>query len=205
MKLRNSVISIAIIATGNAFGAAGIFDSFIFTTTSGTGPFTYYDIGAVTVNPEFQGSNLGTFTVGSSTLQIGGQQKSFKNSGTDVTSHSISWRVWSGTPAGSFTAVSMPFQFNIGGGGDQQWGGDTLGSNPDPVEISSNVLSGLPNGSYTLEVYTQINTNGISAPTSIFNNNSNNNFQATFNVIPEPTGAALGLIGAVLLLRRRRI
>jgi hypothetical protein len=205
MKLRKSVILIAIVATGNAFGAAGIFDSFVFTTTSGTGPFAYYDIGAVTLNPDFQGSNLGTFTVGSSTLQIGSQQKSYKNSGTDVNSHSISWRVWSGTPSGSFTAVSMPFQFNIGVNGDQQWGGDTLGSNFDPVEISSNVLSGLPTGSYVLEVYSQINTNGFDAASSIFNNNSNNNFQATFTVVPEPTSAALGLLGSVLLLRRRRI
>lgn len=204
MKLRNLLPVIAVLASGNAFGAAGIFDGFLFTTTTGTTPLTFYDLGATTGNPDFQGSNLGTFTVGASTLQIGGQQRSFKNNSTDVTSHSISWRVYSGAPSGSFTAVSMPFQFNIGGGGDQQWGGDTQGSNSNPIEISTNVLASLPNGTYTLEVFSQINTNGVNAATSIFNNVGGANYQATFTVVPEPTSAALGLIGSLLIFRRRR-
>lgn len=204
MKLKNLLPIIAFIASGSAYGAAGIFDGFVFTTTNGTTPLTFYDIGAVTGNPDFQGSNLGTFTAGSSTLQVGGQQKSFKNTSTDVTSHSISWRVWSGTPTGSFTAVSMPFQFNIGGGGDQQWGGDSQGSNSNPIELSTNVLSGLVNGNYTLEVFSQITTNGVNAAGTIFNNAGGNNFRATFTVVPEPTSAALGLIGSLLIFRRRR-
>ncbi|MGL4400737.1 MAG: hypothetical protein ACRCXD_12770 [Luteolibacter sp.] len=204
MKLRNLLPVIAIVASGSAFGAAGIFDSFVFTTTTGATPLAFHDIGATTGNPDFQGSNLGTFTVGASTLQIGGQQRSFKNNSTDVTSHSISWRVWSGTPTGSFTAVSMPFQFNIGGGGDQQWGGDSQGANSDPIEISTNVLSGLVNGTYTLEVFSQITTNGVNAASTIFNNNGGANYQATFTVVPEPASAVLGLIGSMLLLRRRR-
>lgn len=204
MKFINLLPIIAIIASGNAFGAAGIFNSFLFTTTTGSTPLTFYDIGATTGNPDFQGSNLGTFTVGASTLRMGGQQRSFKNNSTDVTSHSISWRVWSVTPSGSFITVNMPFQFNIGGGGDQQWGGDTQGSNADPIEISTNVLAGLTNGLYTLEVFSQINTNGVNAATSIFNNVGGSNYRATFTVIPEPATAALGLVGSLLLLRRRR-
>lgn len=204
MKLEKILPVIVILSTGNTFGAAGIFDAFLFTTTTGAAPLTFYDIGASTANADFQGSTLGIFTVGSSTLQIGGQQKSFKNSGTDVTSHSIQWRVWSSTATGTFTAVSMPFQFNIGGNGDQQWGGDTQNSNPDPIEISTNVLSGLTNGNYTLEVYSQITTNGTNAASTIANNNSNNNFQASFSVVPEPSAALLGGLGALILLRRRR-
>lgn len=204
MKLRNLLSIIAILASGNAFGAAGMFDSFVFTTTTGGTPLAFYDIGASTGNPDFQGSDLGTFTVGSSTLQIGGQQKSYKNNFTDVTGHSISWRVWSGSPGGSFSAVSMPFQFNIGGGGDQQWGGDSQGSNSDPIELSTNVLSGLTNGDYTLEVFSQINTNGVNADSIIYNNVGGSNYRATFTVIPEPSAVLLGGLGLLGLLRRRR-
>jgi uncharacterized protein (TIGR03382 family) len=113
--------------------------------------------------------------------------------------------VYSGGPSGSFTTVNMPFQFNIGGGGDQQWGGDSQGANSDPIEISSNVLLGLAPGSYTLDVYSFITTNGVNADSTIFNNVGGNNYKATFTVIPEPASAALGLLGALALLRRRRV
>ena len=204
MKLTRISLIVTILASGNAFGAAGIFDSFLFTTTTVTAPLSYYDIGATTVNPDFQGSALGSFTAGSSTLFIVGQQKSYKNNGTDVTSHSIQWRVWSGSPSGSFTTVAMPFQLNLATPGDQQWGGDTQGSNSDPIEVSSNILSGLTNGNYTLEVFSRITTNGVNADATINNNNSGNNFQATFTVVPEPSAALLGGLGALMLLRRRR-
>lgn len=208
MKFR-SLIASFVLVPGISFGAAGIYDSFVFTTTSGSAPLTFYDIGAVTANPDFDGANLGTFTV-SDVLQIGGQQKSYKNNGTDVTSHSIFWRV---TGVTSFASVNMPFQWNNGDSGapsglnnpgDQQWGGDVQGSNGTLV-LSSNVLAGLAQGNYTLEVYSEITTNGVDAAGTIGNVNGGNNYQATFSVIPEPGSAALGLLGSLFLLRRRRI
>ncbi len=204
MKLTRTLLIVTILASGNAFGAAGIFDAFLFTTTTGTTPLSFYDIGATTSNPEFQGRSLGSFTAGSSTLFVGGQQKSYKNNFTDVTGHSIQWRVWSGSPGGSFSTVAMPFQLNLATAGDQQWGGDTQGSNSDPIEVSSNVLSGLTNGNYTLEVFSRITTNGVNADATIDNNNSGNNFSATFTVVPEPSAALLSCLGALMLLRRRR-
>ena len=203
MKIRNIVVSALLITSGISFGAAGIFDGFLFTTTTGSAPLSFYDIGATTGNPDFQGANLGVFTVGNSFF-IGGQHKTFKNNSTDVTGSSISWRVYSGAPSGSFTAVSMPFQFNIGNGGDQQWGGDTAGSNADPIERSTNILAGLSNGSYSLQVFSEISTNGTNAASTIFNNAGGANFTASFTVIPEPTSAMLGILGSALLLRRRR-
>lgn len=208
MKSINLIASLAIITAGTSFGAAGIYDSFLFTSTTGTTPLTFYDIGAVTGNPDFNGASLGNFSLGSN-LQIGGQEKSFKNNGTDVTSHTLYWKV----TGGSFTGVNMPFQWNFGdpgapGGlnnpGDQQWGGDVQGANNSLV-LSGNVLTGLALGSYTLEVYTEITTNSVNALATIGNVNGGSNYTATFSVVPEPTSAALGLIGSALLLRRRRI
>ncbi len=204
MKIKNLVTAAMLAASGASFGAVGIFDSFVFTTSTGNAPLNFFDIGASTPNPDFQGANLGTFTVGN-TFFIGGQQKSFKNNGSDVTGHSISWRVYSGSPSGTFVGVNMPFQNNIGGGGDQQWGGDTSGSNADPVERSTNVLAGLPNGNYSLQVFSAITTNSVDAPATFSNNAGGANFTASFVVIPEPATATLGLLGAVMLLRRRRI
>ncbi|MEO5714548.1 MAG: hypothetical protein ABIT37_13765 [Luteolibacter sp.] len=203
MKLRNLIAAIGLLASGTSFGAAGMFSQFVFTTTSGTTPLTFYDIGAVTGNPDFQGSNLGTFTVGSN-YYLGGQQRSYKDNGTDVTGHGISWRVYSGSPSGSFATVAMPFQFNTGVNNDQQWGGDSQGSNADPIEISTNILAGLPNGTYTLEVFTFITTNNVNEAATVFNNVGGSNYQASFTVIPEPASAMLGILGSVLLLRRRK-
>ena len=180
-----------------------MFNQFVFTTTNGTTPLSFYDIGAVTGNPDFQGNNLGTFTVGTS-FYLGGQQRTYKDNSTDVTSSGISWRVYSGAPSGSFATVAMPFQFNTGTNNDQQWGGDSQGSNFDPIEISSNVLSGLSNGNYTLEVFTFLTTNGVNEATTVSNNVGGSNYKATFTVVPEPASAMIGLLGVSLLLRRRR-
>jgi hypothetical protein len=208
MKLKHLIVAVSLLATGSSFGAAGIYDSFLFTTTTGSAPLTFYDIGAVTGLTDFDGADLGDFTLGS-TLQIGAQQKSYKNTGTDVTGHTLYWKV----TGGSFAGVNMPFQWNFGdagapgnlnNAGDQQWGGDVQGANNSLV-ISNNVLTGLTPGDYTLEVYTEIATNGVDASATIANNNSTANYIANFTVVPEPASAALGLLGATLLLRRRRI
>lgn len=209
MKLLRTLLALAALSPISSFGAAGMYDQFVFLTTN-SGPLAFYDTGASTVNPNFQGSNLGTFNRFVDTLQLGGQQKSFKNGGTDVTSHSTFWRITE--LAGAFTQVSMPFQWNFGDGGapaglnnpgDQQWGGDTQGANGNPLEISSNVFAGLLNGTYTLEVYSQITT--TSPADTLFTNNGGANYKATFTLVPEPSRAMfLGFGLAGLIFRRRR-
>ena len=203
MKSLSAIAATILLGIGPAFGAAGMFNQFVFTTTNTSAPQTFYDVGATTGNPDFQGANLGTFTVGA-TYYLGGQQRTFKDNGSDVTSSGVAWRVYSGSPSGAFTTVPMPFQFNTGVNNDQQWGGDTQGSNGSPIEISTNILSGLTNGTYTLDVYTFITTNGVNASSTILNNVGGNDYKATFTVIPEPTSALLGFIGSLGLLRRRR-
>ena len=187
-----------------SFGAAGIFDDFAIVNTSSV---TYYDLGTSTANPDFQGASLGTFFT-SDNLQLGGQTKTFKNNGTDVTGAAIFYRIWSGSESGSFSNLNYAFQIdNVNGnGGDQQWGTDVAGSNGTAF-YTPNLLIGLPNGNYTLEVYTRITTNGINAATEIFSNNGGSNFEATFTVIPEPTTWALLTAGltTMVVFRRRRV
>lgn len=205
-------LSLSVLLPAFCHGAAGMYDQFVFTSING-GALAFYDTGATTANPNFDGASLGTFNRFTDTLAIGGQEKSYKNTGTDVTSHTTFWRITE--LAGAFTSVAMPFQWNFGdfgapgnlnNAGDQQWGGDSQGANGNPVEISGNVFTGLLNGTYTLEVYSQITTNGVdSTPLTIFTNNGGANYKASFTLVPEPSRAMLlgfGLCG--LLLRRRR-
>ncbi len=183
----------------SGYGSAGMFDQFVIVNT---GSSTYFDIGAVTGNPDFQGTNLGDFTSGGSLL-LGGQGKSYKNGTSDVTGMALYYRVWQGSPGGAFTPLNYAFQINIGGG-DQQWGSDVAGANSTAF-FTGNLLTGLSAGGYSLEVYSQISTNGQDgALNPTVNNNGGNNFIASFSVVPEPSRALLGIMGLVLLITRRR-
>ena len=185
-----------------AFGAAGIFDSFLFTSTDGASPDVFYDIGASSGNPDFDGADLGTFGVGD-TLQIGGQQKSYKNNSTDVTAHSLFYTIDGGSP---YQTVGLNWQKELATAGDQQWGGDVQGGNAN-FTVSSDILSGLSAGNHMLTVYSTITTNGNNADGTIYNNNGAKNYTASFTVtaVPEPSSAALlGLGGLALMFRRRK-
>ncbi len=201
----------AVVVTGSvAFGDAGIYDPFAIVNG------TFYDLGAATVNPDYQGSFLGSFGTASS-LSLGGQQKSYKNTGTDVTGHQLDWRIWQGTPSGTFNVVNYSFQWNSGDAGapgnlnspgDQQWGTNVEGANASNGAINIS-LAGFTPGTYTLELFSLISTNGVNASPTIFNNNGGANYTATFTVVPEPSSLALlagpGVLGAWFFIRRRRV
>ncbi|MEZ0543051.1 T9SS type A sorting domain-containing protein [Fibrella arboris] len=100
----------------------------------------------------------------------GGQIKTYKNNGGDVTGARLYYRVYpTGSPAGTFTLVGLPFGSNLNGGGDQLW--ENTGAN-------INLASGLPSGNYTVEVYWQITTNQGDR----YDSNGGANFRATFTV-----------------------
>jgi hypothetical protein len=209
MKKLLSAVAALVISGSAAFGGAGIYDSFVIVDGA------FYDIGATTPNPDFQGAFLGTFDP-THTFMFGGQQKSFKNDGTDVTGHQLQFRVYQTTPSGTFNVINYSFQWNfgdpgapgnLGNPGDQQWGTDVQGANTgdDSVMFS---LAGLAPGTYTLEVFSLITTNGVNAAPTIFNNQGGANYTATFTVIPEPSSLSLlagpALLGAWFYVRRRR-
>lgn len=144
--------------------------------------------------------NLGAFNpgAGQSLTLTGGSLLTFKNSGSDVTAAFLDFRIFTpvGTPSGSFTEISLPFnQDNVGGNtGDQRWA----------TEASSvNLLTGLVNGSYELGVFLR----ETSSDGGAFSSNGGANYGATFQVVPEPStwlAGAMTLGGCFYLRRRRR-
>jgi hypothetical protein len=122
----------------------------------------------------------------------GGEMLTFKNGSDDVTGSRILYRI----NGGGFTSFDLTFNENNvnGQSGDQRWYGEGLAVD----------LTAFGNGTHTLEVYYEAPfTYDTGSGTHIINNGGSN-FSTTFTIIPEPAASALGLIGAVLLLRRRR-
>jgi hypothetical protein len=191
MKLRNLIAAVVIFAAGNTYAASGIFESYgIVKINAST---SYYDMQAATGNPDFQGASFGSFdtSVGNTLTLVGGEIKTFKNGLSNVTGAFFDYRVFKvGNTPGSFIEFSLPFDSNIGGG-DQKW--DNTGENV-------NLLTGLSNGNYTLEVFAR----ATSSDGTHFSNNGGANFKASFTVIPEPSAALLGGISMLAMLRRRR-
>ena len=69
------------------FGATSIYDPLSIVNGN------FYDLGANTVLPDYQGANLGTFTPAVDQIFLGGQQKSSKHNGSHVTAHILEWRL----------------------------------------------------------------------------------------------------------------
>ncbi|NEN23583.1 HYR domain-containing protein [Cryomorpha ignava] len=137
----------------------------------------FYDSGATTGNPDFQGANLGVFSCGSS-MYLGGQGKTFKCSSCDVTATRIFWRIWSGSASGTFSPVEFGFGSNdagasCSGGQNQTW--QELGAG------KVDVLDGLTPGNYSLEVYFEGNSSG-GCTDPFYDSNSGNNYIASFSI-----------------------
>ncbi|MEL6659566.1 MAG: T9SS type A sorting domain-containing protein [Bacteroidota bacterium] len=169
----------------SSFAGAGFYDSFAIANG------TFYDLSAATGLDDLDGADLGTLDLTTGTLFLGGQSKTFKNNGSDVTGVAIFYRFYQGAASGAFTQINYSFQWNQGdsgapGGlnnsGDQQWGTDVQGANGSDGAID--ILNGatLSTGTYSLEVYMRVTTNGVDAATEIFDNNSSMNYIATFEV-----------------------
>ena len=164
----------------------GIFESYAILNKNGTGN-TFYDAGASTGNADFQGANLGTFNSSVNSLILnGGEVKTYKNGGGDVFGAYLAYRIWSGSPAGSFTETQLFYNGELGGG-DQDW--KATGAN-------IKLLQGLNNGNYTLEVYFRSPGN----QGDVYDSRGGSNYQATFSVVPEPITMALPIFGGLALL-----
>lgn len=124
----------------------------------------------------FNGTYFGHFKTTDTFLLDGGELKTFKNGSSNVCGGNIHYRVYKSceTP-GSFSAISVVFSANLGGG-DQRW--QTTGS-------AVNLLSGLSDGDYTLEVWFEAlgsDANPSGCDYYKYDSNSGSNFIANFSV-----------------------
>ena len=156
-----------------------IYESYAILSING-GANSYYDMDAFTGNPDFQGANLGSYGTGSSLVVKGGQSKTTKCNGGDVTGGNFYYRYYltSSGPSGGFTPIGIGFNGNLGsgcGGGDQVWEG-TGGT--------ENIISGLTiPGNYTLEVY----SDATGFPGTVYSSNGGANYKATFTITKDFT------------------
>ena len=155
--------------------SAGFNNTFIVLSLNG-GANTFYDMNATTANTDFNGANLGAFAAGSSNLVLkGAEHNVYKCGGADLTSTRLNYRIYpSASPSGSYTAQSIGFTsgFNNGcGGQDQLWSNTGL---------TTNLLTGLGTGSYTIEVYSDATITCCGG--TAFASNAGNNYKATFTV-----------------------
>lgn len=148
---------------------AGIFESYAVLNINNGGN-TFYDLQANTGNVDFNNLDLGSFNSATQSIMFsGGEMKTWKNNGADVTGGKIFFRIYSGTPSGSFSEVPFGFIENLSNPGDQKWGS---------VSGNNNILTGLGIGTYTLEVYVEAYTNVGTK----YSANGGVNYKATFSV-----------------------
>ncbi len=151
----------------------GIYESYIVLNINNTGN-SWYDLNASTSNQDFQGTNLGNFEPGVSSLVLkGGQNKTYKCDGGNVTGGNLFYRVYvtSNSSPGNFNSIGFGWSSNDGGGcgGNQTW---------QTITNSIDILSGLNAGEYYLEVY----NNATGHPAIVYANNGGLNYKATFKV-----------------------
>lgn len=148
---------------------AGIYETYVILNIGSAGN-TYYDAQASTANADFQGADLGTFNNQQSLIFQGGQIKTYKNGGADVTGANVNYTLYTGARPASPTFTTLAANFlSDDGGGNQTW---------EKNDGSSNLLSTLPDGTYTIEVY-------FDAPTSVgtkYSSNGGSNYVATFTI-----------------------
>lgn len=169
MKLLYSLfISLLLLSGSTTAQNAGIFSSYVILDVNATGnQYRYCTQNGDIVNQAFQGSSFGNVN---SIFLKGGQLKSFKNGGANVTGANIVYRVYKvGSTPDAFTTLSFNFGENYATPGDQRW---------EKNDYNINLASGLPSGSYTLEAYFYIST----SISDKFDSNGGANYKATFNI-----------------------
>lgn len=171
MKKLFALFCILSMSTG-AFAASGIFQSYVILDVDGGGNAFYAGGNNADGATPFTTVALGTPT---SLILNGGENKTFKNGGSDVFGAELNYRVYlQGTPAPAFIAVNLPFESNLANPGDQRWQEVAAG-----IDILSMTTSG---GTWVLEVYWRVpSTDG-----DHFDSNTGANFINTFVVVDGP-------------------
>jgi hypothetical protein len=155
--------------------AGGIWQSYIILNVNGSNS-TYMGALGGSMSPSLNGANLGTITSPTSLQIIGSGTKTFKNSGTDVCSARLVYRVYrQGTTPTAWNTVNLPFLANLGGGGDQEWANMSINSSVPNVFVST--------GIYVFEAYWNATLDNCASGggSTTFDSNGGSNYIATFN------------------------
>jgi len=172
-------------------GGANVYNQVTSGTTPGTGAAAGYNLAPDGTNPQF--GSFGTINLTDVLILKGFQYKTWNDNSSNVTYANLYYRIFqTGSPSGSFTQIQTNTPISISGN-NKTW---------EVTSGTTNLLSGLTTGNYTIELYTESYTNGNNTAGNIFGFSSNPT--ANFTVVPEPASAALGLLSMSLLLRRRR-
>ena len=212
MKLRSLVTVFALAGAGTSFAATGIWGAYL--TVDGVKYKSSSTYGGS--EPTFNGADLGTLNPGDDTLVLSqAETLTYQNSGHSTFEFALAYRVRlasdpQSTTPGDYTFVLMGDGTSIGGGDEK---GEFTGA-------TINLLNGITaSGSPTVYAVDIVHKVGAWEGGSNFERLANVNdpnpggtswggtdaFTATFTVVPEPSSAVLGLLGATALLRRRRM
>ena len=135
----------------------------------------------------FHGTDLGDFTSSDALILNGGELLTYKNGNSNVCGGNLQYRVYlSGDAAGSFSAVNLGYNSELGGG-DQKW---------DETGAAIDLLNGLSPGDYFLEVYWDASGSDNDpggCGDARYDSDSGNNFTASFSILID--GSANTLIG----------
>ena len=162
--MKKIIIVLFIIAFNNRLYAdTGIYQSYVV-VNSGSNEYK--------ASTDFNGFNIGTFNIGDSYLLNGGEIKTWKDNGGDITGAYLYYRIYKdGETASSYIEVSLPWAENNvdGSSNNQKWA---------KTNSNINILSGLTGGYYKIEVYFKATSNQGDR----FSNNGGANYIANFTV-----------------------
>ena len=211
MKLRYLIPAVGLVSLASSYGVTGIYGAYV--TVDGTKYKSFSTYGGA--EPTFNGADLGSMTVGSSTLILSqGETLTFADSGHSTFAFALAYRVRLASDAqstnpGDYAFISMGDGAPIGGNNEK---GEFTGAT---IDLLNGILTPGSPTVYAVDIVHKVGAwEGGSNFERLANVNEPNPgntswavidaFTATFTVIPEPTSAALGLLGVGLLLRRRR-
>ena len=172
---------------------ANVFNQITSGTTPGVGAASGYSLTPDGVNPQF--GSFGTVNLSDVLLLKGFEYKTFNDNGSNVTHANLNYRIYpTGSPSGAFVNIQTTTPVsNVGN--NKTW---------QVTNGTTNLLASLTPGNYTIQIFTESFTNGTNTAGNIFGFTGGGNPTASFTLIPEPASTTIGLIGAVLLLRRKR-
>ncbi|NUN08890.1 MAG: hypothetical protein HUU54_06920, partial [Ignavibacteriaceae bacterium] len=145
------VLLLIIFCSVYLYSASGIWQTYVVISLNGGGNSFY----AGSTNPDngtrWDAVNLGTITSTTTLVLKGGEVKTFKNGGSDVTGAKLFYRVYKdGNTPGSYSDMTLPWVQDLGGG-DQKWQ-RTDGT----VDLQDQMTS---EGTWKIEIYWEAYTN----------------------------------------------